>query len=775
MPWVVNGGERERGAADYIKAISTVDTALAALMLGFPWIMDGITPVELSAIARVHNIWREGPEFARAVLNLRWAQDDMPLVKLYALTDLRDLGRSNPALAWQVIQAPFMDPPFRLRDEYALRVLQTLSWEPPGSTQGAELLSQLRTQQWFSDGLDDLDAVLLYAIANSSVDYRQALLQAHHVRSVEVQFPLTGKTDITVVRHTPFPQDDHTLAALEDGVRAIEGFMGRRFPVDDVVLIVTEPDIWNIRSTGKHVGNRSGGRFEEPYLRAHMLAKNSESGPDRDTLYHELGHYYILNGHQWLVEGTAELMQAYTRHQLGTESIEQRIDELEKGGCSKENIQQHIDDGGDDHCNYHLGERFMLAMYQGLGLDAVSAALGELYDLSQRFEYLDEDVIYQAFLSNAPPGKEETFKTAYRQYHGGPVVDASLEDNPDWSALTALYDATNGAGWIDNRSWTSATPLGAWYGVATESGGRVRVLDLDGNQLAGQLPGEMGNLSDLRTLGMADNQLTGPIPHTLGNLSELVSIRLGRNLLTGQIPPALGVLTKLQALYLWENQLTGEIPQALAGMTGMRLLNLAVNQLTGPIPAELGRLSNLESLNLGSNQLSGEIPSELGNLSNLTWLALEKNQLSGQIPSQLGNLSSLELLRLWENDLTGSIPSELANLPNLGSLELNNNQLTGEIPAALGGLTKLRVLRLHRNQLSGEMPTELGNLSKLWSLNLSDNQLTGEIPQDLASLSDLHELYLAGNRFTGCIPDGLRNVPMNDLSQLGLPFCAASP
>ena len=774
MPWVVNGGERERRAANYIKAISTVDTASAALMLGFPWIMDGITPVELSAIALVHNIWREGPEFARAVLNLWWAQDDMPLVRAYALTDLRDLARSNPALAWQVIQAPFMDPPFRLRDEYVLRILQTLSREPPGSTQGAELLSQLRTQQWFSDGLDDLDVVLLYAIANSSGAYKQALLQAHHVRSVAVQFPLTGNTDITVVRHTPFPQDDYTLAALEEGVRAIEGFMGRPFPVDDVLLIVTEPDIWNIKASGKHVGYKSGS-VGEPYLRAHMLARNSESGPDRNTLYHELGHYYSLNGHQWLVEGTAELMQAYTRHQLGTESIEQRSAQLAEGGCSKENIQQHLDDDEDDHCNYYLGERFLIAMYLGLGPDAVSAALGELYDLSQFSEYLDEDIIYQAFLSNASPGKEETFKTAYRQYHGGPAVDASLEDNPDWPSLIALYNATNGAGWIDNRSWTSATPLGAWYGVATESGGRVRVLELDGNQLAGQLPGEMGNLSDLRTLGMADNQLTGPIPPTLGNLSELVWIRLGRNLLTGQIPPELGDLTKLHALDLWENQLTGEIPQALAGMTSMRLLDLERNQLTGPIPAELSRLSNLESLNLGSNQLSGEIPSELGSLSNLTWLALETNQLSGQIPSQLGNLSSLEVLRLWENDLTGSIPSELANLPNLNSLELNNNQLTGEIPAALGGLTKLQVLRLHGNQLSGEMPTELGNLSELRSLYLSYNQLTGDIPQELASLSNLHRLYLAGNRFTGCIPDGLRNVPMNDLSQLGLPFCAASP
>ena len=69
----------------------------------------------------------------------------------------------------------------------------------------------------------------------------------------------------------------------------------------------------------------------------------------------------------------------------------------------------------------------------------------------------------------------------------------------------------------------------------------------------------------------------------------------------------------------------------------------------------------------------------------------------------------------------------------------------------------------------------MGNLSKLETLGLSSNQLTGEIPTVLVNLSNLQSLDLSQNRFTGCIPEALRHVPTNDLQQLRLPFCLASP
>ena len=64
--------------------------------------------------------------------------------------------------------------------------------------------------------------------------------------------------------------------------------------------------------------------------------------------------------------------------------------------------------------------------------------------------------------------------------------------------------------------------------------------------------------------------------------------------MTGEIPPELGGLSNLTELSLSGNQLTGEIPPELGGLsnlTGLRLFH--GNQLTGEIPPELGGLSNL--------------------------------------------------------------------------------------------------------------------------------------------------------------------------------------
>ncbi len=133
--------------------------------------------------------------------------------------------------------------------------------------------------------------------------------------------------------------------------------------------------------------------------------------------------------------------------------------------------------------------------------------------------------------------------------------------------------------------------------------------------------------------------------------------------MSGEIPSQLGNLSNLQYLSLRGNQLSGEIPSQLGNLSNLADLDLSSNQLSGAIPSQLGNLSNLTGLVLHANQLSGAIPSQLGNLSNLTSLSLYLNQLSGGIPSQLGNLSNLQYLNLRANQLTGCIPAGLRDLP----------------------------------------------------------------------------------------------------------------
>ena len=326
----------------------------------------------------------------------------------------------------------------------------------------------------------------------------------------------------------------------------------------------------------------------------------------------------------------------------------------------------------------------------------------------------------------------------------------------DRAALVALYDNAGGDGWYLTTNWKTSQPLSAWFGVTTDSDGRVTVLHLNSINMVGTLPAQLGNLTALEQLDLAASpQLTGQIPD-LSGLTSLQQLFLYENQLTGEIPNWLGSLTALTLVALSGNQLEGAIPD-LSNLSSLETLNLAGNELTGEIPDLLGSLTALEFLNLSGNELTGAIPDSLGSLTALEFLYLSHNELTGAIPDSLGSLTALELLRLSHNELTGAIPDSLGSLTALEFLlDLSHNELTGAIPDSLGSLTALESLDLSHNELTGAIP-DLSNLTSLERLYLDENQLTGEIP-DLSGLTALRRLSLAGNQLTGEMPDSLDNI-----------------
>lgn len=336
------------------------------------------------------------------------------------------------------------------------------------------------------------------------------------------------------------------------------------------------------------------------------------------------------------------------------------------------------------------------------------------------------------------------------------TVTEGIFNAEDYLALVALYNDADGPNWINNSNWLNG-PVDSWYGV-TVADGRVRALRLENNHLVGNIPSELGDLSNITSLILDNNNLYGSIPVELGNLSNLRILSLVSDFLSGSIPSEFGNLFNLDNLYLHNNQLSGSIPSDLGNLFNLDNLHLHSNQLSGSIPSELGNLSNLTELYLNTNDLSESIPSELGNLSNLIELSLAGNQLSGSIPSELGNLSNLNRLSLNANSLSGSIPWHLGNLANLAFLTLASNSLTGSIPAELGNLINLSGLYLFENNLGGSIPAELGNLINLSSLQLFNNNLSGSIPAELGNLANLTALRLYSNDLSGSIPSELGNL-----------------
>lgn len=338
-------------------------------------------------------------------------------------------------------------------------------------------------------------------------------------------------------------------------------------------------------------------------------------------------------------------------------------------------------------------------------------------------------------------------------------------------ALEKLFQSTQGNNWSNKSGWLQygVNPC-TWYGVSC-NGSNVISLNLNSNNLNGNLPSVIGNLTKLELLNLNFNNLSGGIPKQIGNIKDLKYLYLSLNHLSGSIPSEIGNLNKLEQLYLGSNELTGSIPTSIKKLNNLQEFLAYSNQLSGNIPTEFSSLSNLVQLNLGTNQLSGTIPASIGNIATLQRLVLDNNLLTGSVPSQLGNLNNLTQLVLYQNQLSGSIPVEISNLSNLEDLFISYNQLTGEIPTELQNLDKLKILSLSNNLLSGIIPTELSNLNSIEEIYLENNQLIGAIPSEFGNLEILKKLKLDRNLIDGEISESLFDLELNALSLFSTGIC----
>ena len=229
---------------------------------------------------------------------------------------------------------------------------------------------------------------------------------------------------------------------------------------------------------------------------------------------------------------------------------------------------------------------------------------------------------------------------------------------------------------------------------------------IHGGGLTGQIPLEIGNLTNLTILSLVDNPLlTGPIPMEIGNLTNLTHLNLYENNLTGEIPFVIGFRADVELE---------------TGLYKLTHLNLSNNQLTGVINVLMWRLATLIHLDLSGNQLTGEIPTG--------------DEDAGAEPGPgLGDLNYLTSIHLNDNQFTGEIPPEIGNLNYLTRLHLNDNQLTG-VPEGY-------------NEVTGEISATLCDLNFNWSdssiFNISNNKLCPPYPPCI-------EEYLGVQETTDC-------------------------
>ncbi|CAI9113941.1 OLC1v1037504C4 [Oldenlandia corymbosa var. corymbosa] len=379
----------------------------------------------------------------------------------------------------------------------------------------------------------------------------------------------------------------------------------------------------------------------------------------------------------------------------------------------------------------------------------------------------------------------------------------------------------------------------------------LRKLSLFGNRLKGLFPSEeicsMRNLVELR---LSCNELSGNVPPCLSNLTSLKVLDISKNEFGGSISPlAITSLVLLEYLSLYGNHFEGSFPVRLFSnhsklevlelgpsrsalyvdfrglvqpppfqlrvlrlarcnlhhetqpvldflfyQKELRILDLCTNNLVGKFPNWL-ILNNthLEVLKVANNSFTGSLFSDgTPNLQNPRMFDFSENELSGEIPPDIGlSIQTLEYLNLSGNDFQGSIPQSFGNLKVIHSIDLSYNNFSGQLPYQMGtGCVSLTYLYLSNNNLRGNFPSTLANLTHLrvlrldgnhffgrishdlsWSpylqwLGMSNNELRGEFPSWIGNLSWLQVLDLSQNQLEGGLPDSICSLSLLEFLNL---------
>ena len=324
---------------------------------------------------------------------------------------------------------------------------------------------------------------------------------------------------------------------------------------------------------------------------------------------------------------------------------------------------------------------------------------------------------------------------------------------------------------------------------------------MDCNDLSGEIPAGLFNLSKLKSIYLFGNNFSGPI-NDFSNLKKLEFLVLGQNNFSGNITPELFSLKNLIYLNLENNQLSGVIPEFFGG-PNFRTIDLVNNNFIGPIPEGFGNTVSLISLQLSNNHFTGTIPD---NLSNVHQLQLAENDLSGQIPEEIlpfflqdektifrlsGNhfkpheqsQAVLDYINTvspgWfdsQTDFSTMICDRVTSIPlneclSMEELFLNsdgwhwgNNEgwlLDTDVNSWYGVTVAgghVKEISLSNNDLSGQFPISIWALEYLEVFNISNNELGGNLPATIGNLGRLQNFDIGQNMLGGVIPVEITTV-----------------
>ena len=387
--------------------------------------------------------------------------------------------------------------------------------------------------------------------------------------------------------------------------------------------------------------------------------------------------------------------------------------------------------------------------------------------------------------------------------------------SPDYDTLLDLYNSTNGAGWANNTNWLNPNaPLNQWFGVVSQNN-HVTQINLNFNNLTGEIPTSIANFTELTSLLLGSNMLEGNLID-FSALSNIETIDITRNNFDFiDFETNINTNTTITA-FNYSPQNFKDNPEVIDAVIGEdysfimspvegteveyqwhRGSQFVIDDvIVDGATTNMINFENLQSEDLDAYscfvtstlipdliikrstvELKGEVsPQERDALiaiynatggpawsDNTNWLSSEPVSTWSGVTT-IGN--KVTTLIFFGTGLNGTLPPEIGDLVNLEVINISlNTQLVGVIPSEIGNLANLRYLLLQHNNHTGSIPVTIGNLTNLRQLRLLWNDLSGPIPATIGNLSNLDFLELDGgngNNLSGELP-----IELGNLSNLG--------
>ena len=276
-------------------------------------------------------------------------------------------------------------------------------------------LAEVMAHPAMQDGITDQEAKVV-ATLRSVMEHRPSLLKPMldptklKVNERVIDLTLAGSTTLAVMHHQPIPAE--TMDFLEYAVTNPERFMGAPFPQNYVALYIGYA----------HYHKVSGG-----FYGTHMVLNPKYIGSNFAAIIaHETGHYYWTGPEpSWITEGAAELLRdisEYERDGIPIEPHHRECTLFDNIGELNASLPKAGTEGY--RCNYRLGQRFWLDLYQTLGEDIFRMGFRQVY-LEQSS---DMRGISDAFKKITPNNNHLIEQVVYRHYGSSPGQSTSVLD-----------------------------------------------------------------------------------------------------------------------------------------------------------------------------------------------------------------------------------------------------------------------------------------------------------------------------------------------------------